>query len=78
MLHSVKTKALTAKHTAGEAVVAAGSAMKQGLGAAKDKGYEAYLKVPLVADTSAVGPSDAHVTPLQLAPPTNSSQQDLL
>jgi len=55
MLEAVKCKALTAKRTASGAVLAAGSAVRQGLGAVKEKGYGASLKMPLAANAPAVG-----------------------
>jgi hypothetical protein len=50
MLSNVKTRAATTKRVATDAIVAAGSAMKQGLSTSKDKRYEAAMKMPLVAD----------------------------
>jgi len=58
MLDTVKTKALTAKRAASGAVLAAGSAVRQGLGAVKEKGYGVSLKAPLVANAPADGPSE--------------------
>lgn len=70
MLDHVKSKALTAKRAASDAVLAASSAVRQGLGAAQEKGYEVSLKAPLVTSAPAIAPPEirANASSDQLVP----------